>query len=308
MILISLILILFSVVFTGVWFWFFKKETITSQGIYKKGMKAFKRKNYNKAKDLFSQSFALDANNEDAQYMLGSALFELGEHNNAKEYFENVLKTSPQKFSALFLLAQILQEQENYEEAESIYKKILEEKPKDYRSYLNLGIINYRKQDYAAALNLFTQAKKLSPKNAQVSFYITICKGEICSFEKEKEIKNIIKEYSKISGKKDLPKDFNLSFTKVCAKAGKMDKAFLMCKKTLRQDSENVEAYKLLGVMHLIKRNFPEAKNALSMALNLQPRNPEIYEILSYLLCQQEDACDRKKCREKYYEMIKKFV
>ena len=306
--LIFLILILFSSVFVGVWFWFYKNETLSCKDFYKQGMKAFKNKNYEKAKDLFSQAFSLDFKFENVEYMLGVSLLSSGDCDNARKCFENILNSSPQNFNALFSMAQIMQKDKNYNEAEEFYNKALAENDKDSECYFNLGIISYKKQDYAKALELFEKTKELSPKNIQASSYITMCQGELCNFEREKFYKNIIKEYTKIAGRKDLPKEFGISLAKVYAKAGEANKALSACKKILASDSENVETYKLLGLIQLIKKDFTEAKNALSTAINLQPKDREVYEILSYLLCQQKDVCDRQKCREKYYEMVKKFL
>lgn len=303
-----IILIVFSVSLAFFWLWFFKNENVDSpQILYKKGLKAFQKGNYKKAKVLFSQVADLDANFEDVQYNLGNCLLKLAEYEKAKLYFEAALKTSPNKFDVLFDMALTLQKQKKYDEAEEYYAKALEEKGENFQAYLGLGIVNCNKHDYNKALEFLEKAKSLAPDNTHVLFYIAKCKAELCDFGLNDDCQAIINEYLSMSDKKDLPAEFNISLAKIYAKTGQIAKALEFSKKALNTDTEDVEVYKLLGLIQLIKKEFAEAKNSLSTALHLEPKNEELLEILSYLLCQQEDNCERKKCREKYHEMMKKY-
>lgn len=302
------ILIIFSTFFAVIWLWFFKNENSTSpQEKYKKALKAFSKGNYKKAKELFIQVVDLDANFKDVQYNLGSCLLRLAEYDNAKSCFEAALKNSPKNFDILLNIAQTLQKQKKYDEAEEYYTKAIDENDKNFQSYLGLGILNCDKQDYNKALEYLEKAKTLAPDNIQILFYIAKCKAELCDFDINDDCQAIINEYLSMSDKKDLPAEFNVSLARIYAKSGQIAKALEFAKKALNNDSEDVEAYKLLGLIQLIKKEFVDAKGTLSTALHLQPKNQELQEILSYLLCQQDDSNERKRCREKYHEMIKKY-
>ena len=135
-----------------------------------------------------------------------------------------------------------------------------------------------------------------------------MCKSNLCKFENEKDYLGVLNECTKISKKKNLPKEFYNALINLYARAGKINEVTALCKKVMAQDAENFEAYKILGLIQVIKREFAEAKNTLSTAVHLQPKNKELYEILSYVMCRQEDDNERQVCRDKYYEIVKKFL
>lgn len=305
---IFLILLLFSVLFAYIWLWFFKPEKASSKTLYKKGKKALKKQDYLAAKDLFSEIFLIEPNFQDVEYLLGICLQELGEYDNAKICFENILKNSPKNIQALLSMAQTLIKQEKDDEAQEFYNRVLEEDSENTICYLNLGLIQYRKQDYNAALEFFEKIKEKSEQYELAFIHIVMCKSQMCKFDDEKEYQNILNECTKLSKKKNLPKEFYNALINLYARAGKIKEAAALCKKVMMLDAENFEAYKILGLIQVIKKDFGEAKNTLSTAIHLQPKDEDLYEILSYIMCRQEDDSERQICREKYYEIVKKFI
>lgn len=294
--------------FAFVWLWFFKPERESSNSLYKKGKKALAKKDYALAKDLFSQIFLIDPKFKDIEYLLGICLLELSEYDNAKICFENILKASPQNLHALLSMAQILQKQENDDTAQEFYNKALEEDNENPICYLNLGIIQYKKGDFSSALELFEKIKEKSSEYEQGLINIIMCQSQLCNFEDENECKKILEECTKLLKKKNLPKEFYNVLINLYARSGKIKEATALCKKVMTMDAENFEAYKILGLIQVIKKEFNEAKNTLSTAIHLQPKNQDLYEILSYIMCRQDDDSERQICRAKYYEIVKKFL
>lgn len=303
-----LLIILFSIVFAFVWVWFFKNETLSAEQLNKKGMKAFKRKHYNEAKDFFLEVFALEPEFKNIDLNLAFSFFELGEDEIAKEYFTKILENTPENFDSLLCMAKLMHKEGNYEKAEEFYSKAIEVNPKSWECLFNLGILTYKKHEYNDAWTLFKNAGKLVPKNVQVLCYITMCEAELYDLSQKSKYKSIMYKYKKVIHKKGLPAELGISLAKVYAKTGQIDKALTACKKVLKSEAEDIEVYKILGLIQLIKHDFVGARNTLSTALHLQPKNKEIHEILSYLLCQQSNDCERENCRLKYYEMVQKFL
>lgn len=300
-----IILIIFCIAWLSFWLWFFPSGRALGKNLLKAALKAFKQEDYKKAKELFLQipDSEIDA---EAKYELGLTHLKLNEYDEAKKCFEQVLKNSPKNFGALFNLAKVLHFQKKYDEALEAYSKALKEDDKNLDCYLNIGNIYYQKSEYDKALEILEKAKSAFLGDIQVLFAIVKCKSELCDFENAEEYQKLIDEYIKLSKIPGLPKDFNISLAKVYAKSGNSDKAFEYCKSAVASNEEDVEAYKLLGLIQLIKKEFSEAKSSLSIALNLQSNNIEIHNLFSYLFCSHESGCGLRKCREKYYELAKK--
>lgn len=304
---IILILSIFTILLSLVWKWFFENTGSQSEDTFKLSEKAFKDGDYKKVKELLSNPSSSSATKE-AKLLLGISQLQLGELDSAKAIFEQILKAMPKNFDALFNLAQVHQKQKNYDEALDIYNKALNEKKDNLNCIINVGIINYEKGKINDALEHLEKAKQISPDNTQVLFSIAKCKSALCDLDNEEACQQAIDEYAKIANSPDLPPEFNSDLARFYAKSGNIDGAMECCHKVLQIDSENIEAYKILGLIQLIKRDFAGAKAILSTALNLKSDDVEAHNILSYVLCQNEDECLRDRCREKYYEVIKKYL
>lgn len=307
-ILILVILVVFAALFTVIWIWFFKSESPQGENFYKSGEHAFEEGDYKKAKELLSKAVLADPKLDDAKYNLGVSHLELKEYDDAKKCFEQVLKSSPKDFNALLNMGKALQYQNDYDGAAEYYEKAIQENDESAECHLGLGRAYFEKKDYTKALEFFKNAVELSPDDVQALFYIAKCKDELCDFDKEGDSESVIAEYSKIAGSPDLPPEYNTTMALAYAKTGKIEEATEYCRKALAINAEDVEAHKLLGLLQFITKDLIGAKSSLSIALSLKPKDEEAHEVLSYVLCQQTDACAVKKCREKYYELIKKFL
>lgn len=306
--LILLNLILFSVVWFLIWLWFFKGGFSLSS--FGKNLKRAIRKdiekgNYKNAKELLLKSPDLETNLENQQ-KLGTVHLKLNEYEEAQKCFEGVLKKNPKSFEALMSLAETFKLQGKTDEAFDFYEKASKENVKDINCPLNMGEILYKRGEFEKAVQVLEAAKALSPENVKILFSIAKCKSELCSSDNLDECQQILNDFNALSGQEDLPNDFHIAVAKLYAKTGQIDNAFEFCKNAVENNEENIEAYKLLGLIQLLKKDFAGAKSSLSLALNFQYNNSEIHNIFSYLLCSHEDGCAMQKCRQKYYELVRK--
>lgn len=304
---IFIILLIFSAVWFLIWLWFFKSDSEPKVNFYKLGDKAFESGDYKNAKELFLQ-IANIASNVEANRKLGISYLKLGEYDNAKACFEQIVKKSPKNIEAQISLAQILELQNKYDEALSIYNNIATISPKDPSGPVNIARIYSEKGDFAKAMETLEKAKKTLPDNSQILFSIIKCKSKLCNMENDNECQQIINEYAKIANRNDLPLEFNSAFAKAYAMKGDIEKALECSKKAIALNAEDVEAYQLLGLINLVKQDFDVAKSNLTVALNFQPNNKETHNIFSYVLCQSVTSCTLSKCRENYYNLIKKHL
>lgn len=305
--LIFTILIIFSIVWILVWLWFFKSGKSFGRKVRKAVGTAFELGNYKKAKELLLRMPDLDTNPE-VKYKLGLAHLKLNDYDEAKVCFEEVIKKAPKDFEALFHLAQVFQFQKKYEQALETYNKAIKENNKDIKCPLNIGNIYYEQGNYDEALTVLEKAKEIAPENVELLFSIVKCKSELCDIDDNESCNQIIDEYLKIAGNEELPAGFDASFGKFYAKTGQIEEALEYCRNAIESNEKDIETYRLLGLMQLIKKDFAGAKNSLSMALNFQTSNMETHNLFSYLLCSHEKGCELQKCRKKYYELIKKYL
>lgn len=308
LVVITIILFVFIIAFLGVWIWYFKHEMANHQNFYALGMTSFQKNEYEKAKDLFLKALEVRPNFKEAQYRLGLVFLKQNDYANAKSCFEKALKSAPKDFDTLFNFAFTLQMQNAYEEAKELYNKALKSNSKDPDCYFNLGFITFNQGDLQKALELFSKAKELAPGNTQIAFYVVKCKDAMCNYETPEEGQAVINEYLQMADLPNLPDSYEPALSRAYAKNGQLDEALATCQKCLVKQSENVECYTLLGLIQLLKKDLVGAKATLATALSLQTNSNEIHEILSYTLCQQKNNCALQKCREKYMELVKKFV
>jgi len=261
-----------------------------------------------KAKEMFEKCLAIKDDFKEARYDLGLTYMLLKEYKNAKEIFEKSLKIAPKDINIIFNLAMSLQMMESYDEAKVNYEKILKDQPEYFKAHLNLGIISFKQGNYETAVKILTKANEIEPENAQVLFYIARCKDELCQYDSEKESMGIIMEYAKLGSRSDLPEEFHTVLARAYAKSGNLEDTLRVCQAALVLNDEDIEAYTLLGLIQLIKKDMSGVKDTLTTALDLQSKNKEVHNLMSYVLCQQDNRCKLKKCREKYKELIKNYI
>lgn len=305
--LIFLILIVFSSIWLLVWLWFFSTEKNRTENAYKAGETAIELGDYEKAKELLLQ--VKDAKNApDVNYKLGLVYLNLKEYDEARLCFEQNLKASPKNFDAMFNLAEILQMQNKNDEALKLYEDALEGNKENIECYLNIARLYSKQGNHEKALDMLKGAKTIAPDNVLILFAIAKSKGELCDPDNIEVYQAIIDEYIQLVGITQLPEGFDISLAILYAKSGQIDKALEYCQNAINANDEDIEAYKLLGLIKLIQKNYSEAKNNLSIVLNFQPNNVEAHNIFSYLLCGNGDDCAIKKCRNNYFKLIKKYL
>lgn len=305
---IAVILIIFILALTAIWIWYAQNETEKEPDLFDLAMNAFNKKDFGNAESFLSKFLAAQPNSAEARLVLGQVYMKLSNYDKAKECYEKLLKTSPKDEELLFRMAQVLEGQQSYEEAKEHYKMVIQENPSRRDAQINIGKVNLKQGNYQEASEIFEKTISEAPDNIEASFCMAKCKTETCDFSNPQEAQQLINEYLKISSEPNLPKEFDVTLAQVYAKTGQVDKTIAACQRALECDAENVEAYKILGLVQLVTKDFKTAENTLSTGLNLDPSNKEMHEILSYVLCRQKDRCEIRECRNKYMATVDKFL
>lgn len=260
-----------------------RRNNVSENVLYKKGLEEYELANYQKAKQLFIRAIAKKSDFFEALLRLGLLYFKLFDYSEARKCFEQIIETAPNNFIATYNLALTLQMMKLNEDAKNFYRKAVSLNDKDVDSYFNLGLISFEEKNLVEALGLFERANLLLPNQTAVQFYIIKCKDELCKYESKEETQEIINSYMKISSRNDIPPEYYSTLTKAHAKNGNIKEALEFCKKSLQVNPEDAESYKLYGLISIINNDILAAKTNLTIAMQLDPDNEEIHNMMKYI-------------------------
>ncbi len=224
--------------------------------------------------------------------------------------YKDLLERSFKDEAVLKAYAGFMKKTNNLEIAKDFYLKAYKIR-KDSDCALNIGLINFEEKSFSEALGYFKKAAASSSKNFIAKLYIAKCEEnlyEMTSFADDKKLKEILKIYKDLQKNKNIKIDAMVGAARIYAKLGKVEKTVEQCEKTLMHNPNNVECLNLLGLAYLILKKIPESKEKLNRVLKIEKNNAETHELLSFVLCQYDNRCLLKKCREQYYQIIKNLV
>ncbi len=295
-----LYVVIASVILIAALIWCLNFISVTYVELYEKGLDAYKKRDYKRARNMFLRSISKNPDFVEGKYNLGLAYLSLEEYEKAKEYFEQVLEETPDDFSTLFNLALTCQLDELYDEALEVYQKAILIEPQDVDCYINIAVIHFEKKDFQKSIEYLVMARDISPDKTEILFSIIRCKDEMCNYENDDEITAILEEYESLMERPDLPSDFDFAIAKAYAKAGKLDESIEKCALVVEKEYFNDEAYSLLGLLQLLKKDAGNARNSIQRAIDIEPDAPENYNLLSYVFLLEENADEFNKMKIKY--------
>lgn len=302
------ILVIFVIALAGVWFWYYKNAPASEEDFYGLAQNAFQGKNYKKAEELLNKFLIDQPNSKEGRELLGETYIELNDYEKAKECYDKVLKAAPKDIQIMAKMAKVLELLQQFDQAKDLYQKAAQENPDSIELNNSIGVVNLKQGNLKEAQEIFEKAIEKNPDDTAAAFYLTKCESEMCDFTNEEKAQIIVERYLMLSKAPDLPKEFDVSLAIAYAKTGQIDKTLAASQRALEADSENIEAYKILGLTQLIKKDLNAAKNTLTTGLHLDSSDKELHELLSYVLCQQKNRCALRECRDKYMDMIGKFL
>ncbi len=228
---------------------------------------------------------ALQIKPADIRYLqlLGLTSLKLHDYNTAENCFNEILKVEPDRLEAVYNLALTYQMAEKLEDAKTYYYKALSINDKDKDTLYNLGLLLYEMGEYKDAVSSLEKASKLDPEKSILQFYIAKCKDKISDSSPTSSPEEIISMYSKLEGKAGLPIEYNITLATAFAKAGNIQKAQEYCSKAILSVEDDIQNYKLQGLLCLVRKDFDCAKNNLQIATQLNPNDEEVYNLLKYV-------------------------
>jgi tetratricopeptide (TPR) repeat protein len=130
---------------------------------FAQGLSALQRHDLKVAKSQFEQVIAINPDNLDAQYRLGTVLLDLGQLTDAREKAQTILNLDPTFIWAYILMGNTFRLEQNYPAAVMWYSQLLEITAGKSLALTYLGITSIEQGDSQSALQYFSQVSPDSP-------------------------------------------------------------------------------------------------------------------------------------------------
>lgn len=128
-----------------------------------KGIKEFKLKKYDLAKQNFLKAMEIHPNDKELFFYLGKSEKALKNSIGALECFNTAIKLSSDYTDAYFHRALIKAESKDFKGAIEDYNKIIEVNPRYTKAYNNRGVMKHELEDFEGAIEDYSKAIELNP-------------------------------------------------------------------------------------------------------------------------------------------------
>lgn len=217
--------------------------------------------NYNEAIKAFSKAIKKDPNDYSAWYSRAIAYQKAGLLEKAVKDFLKTKELNPELMNTETNLADAYLKLKNYKAAEDIFKKVLSYNSKNAHAWSELGIIQAKHKQYMASIESFTNALKVQSDSAQST------------------------------------KNFGIYYSRGLAyqRMGMQLKAIEDYKKALELKPECMKCMERLASAFIKVKNYKEAKEIYTIAIELHPDNPRFYYergLLNIRMGQKNNGCE----------------
>ncbi|HAZ60396.1 MAG TPA: hypothetical protein DCY89_02335, partial [Gammaproteobacteria bacterium] len=224
-----------------------------------------------------------EPNNPDLLRLLAAAHMLNKEQQLAQDALERAVTAAPQDVDVRISLARMLVEVGRGPAAVELLEAGLKVVPNDMRLYEALVRAQVANRDMDGARATVAQLKEKFPD--MPALYHIAGLLEQADQKPEESIAHFEAALDKAPDAAEPLSQLVKSFMAM----EKPDKAIERLNKTLAANEKNFVAWNLLGEVHLVQRNLPEAKKAFGKAIELQPKWPVPYRGLALTQLQEDD-------------------
>ncbi len=275
-----IIIIIFLYVLIIIW------RSSSPKALYDAALDEYKQNEYKVAFEYLNKAVSIKPKYTAAIQLLGLTSLKIGDYKTAENCFLKILKEDPDRLEALYNLALTYQMAGRNEDSKNYYLKAISINDQDKDSLYNLALLLYQMGEYKEAITYFDKSMKLDPKKTLAQFYIAKCKDQMRDSEislDSESSESVIELYTILAGKNDLPSEYNITLATAYAKAGNIAKAQEYCQKAILTVEDDIQNYKLQSLICLVNKDFACAKNNLHIAMQLNPNDQEVYDLLKYV-------------------------
>lgn len=264
-----------------------------AKSLFLLGNEYFRGGQYDAALVAFTQATEQDPNLAEAWYGQGRSYLKLGDSSGAAEAFREAIARSPRSAAAYVGLAQALVT--HYQNDPQSSPRALEEALQvlDAAQRVDSGyaaIYNERGRIFvlqgrnAEAAQSFEQARLRAPEDPVILTNLALVKRNQGEFELSRQL---LEQAVAIA-----PEDARIraEYGSVLARTGALERAHFEIDQAIRLEPENSVAWKALGELGYLQKDYQVAQEALSRAIEIDPvGNPEAYALLGRVALDTKD-------------------
>lgn len=255
-----------------------------ARALYEEGLQSAQQGDYAVARERFSCACQVEPRGEFLA-ALGNVLLLQGDTENALEHLKQACDREPGSSEHRSDLAAVLLAKGMVREALQLYEEAVEGDPQNPEHYYRLGCVHlYQRQDYALAVKAFRQAVAFFPTHPE---YQRVLGLGLFHTGRHAEASEAFRAALNLGARGTM--EYNLA----CALYGAEDYAGAAdaAAQALELDEEewNAPAVNLWARALFRSGQLPEAREALGLAVTLEPENPSLFAMLGDTLSRLEE-------------------
>lgn len=257
------------------------------------GLLAYQVGRFDAAATLIGKAAEKDRQNAVYHSSLGLALQGQRRFDEALAAFQHALELQPDHAEAHFNLGTLWLEQGKVEEARGAFERSLAIRPDSAEAHINLGNIFWKEGKLREAQSCYARAVDLRPDRP----------------EAHNNLGNVLREQGDLAGARThyerslaLKPDVAGTLTNlgnVNRSEGKLEEARALCERAIAMDAQHAEAHDSLGIVFQDLGRFEEARLCHERALRLRPDAAEAWNNLGAALRCQGRHAEAIACHER---------
>lgn len=263
--------------------------------VFNSGVNFATKDSLKKALERFETAILIDSTRYEAWLNGGVQAVKLGDCQKGMRYLKNAYQSKPEDFQVLNTYAQVSFNCREYSEALKIYLKVKEKDPQNVNVLVNIAMIYEQKNQPDSALFIYSQIIEIDPEYKDAYFN----RGGLFWNHAQTLYKPLVEIREALE--KD-PKNQTLidtSKTLIEEQKDLFSKAEADFKKTLELDPKDQEAMQFLSYSLMSQDKTDEAIKVLEKLIELDPNNKDAWESLAI-------AYTKKGMKKKAEEAAKK--
>jgi tetratricopeptide (TPR) repeat protein len=241
---------------------------------------------YQKAADVYSKLLAQRPDSLQIRERLAYTYIQADQKDKAISVLEELIKRDPSHFETYNMLGDLYDDLDKDEKAIDSYQQSLVLNPNQLEVYVRIALSQLRLKKYDDALKTLEAAKEKFPTKYQVPYLYGLVYSDTKQFNKA--LASFADAEALAQESPDEPKltsEFYFAYGSVCERAGDIDKAVPLFKKSIELDPENHAAYNYLGYMWADKGiHLDEALKMINKALAIDPNSGAYIDSLGWVL------------------------
>ena len=131
---------------------------------------------FDQAQECYLKSLELDANNPDANHLLGLIYKNRGEIDNCINYIKKAIKIDANNFTFYFNLGRAYHQKRDLKKSVEAFKKAISIKSDYHEAYFNMGIAYEDFNHFKNAISSYAKALEINPNHIDAKFNMSLAK------------------------------------------------------------------------------------------------------------------------------------